>query len=171
MRGRWELTDEQCAVAEPVLRRRRRADRRGRQWHDTCAVLHGVLWVLGTGRNGVNCPKDIRLSRPATAGSSNGYGVGRWNRRCGDRRSPTCAARSRRSSLSPLLTAFLSRYLCKAHRRLSASLWRRFSPVSSSTNCQPASSATKPMTLSRSTKKLADEYHIELIAPNQQRRS
>jgi len=32
----------------------------------------------------VNCPKDIRLSRPATAGSSNGYEVGSWNMRCGN---------------------------------------------------------------------------------------
>jgi transposase len=49
MRGRWELTDEQSAVVEPVLRPLRRADRRDRPWHDTRAVLHGVLWVLGTG--------------------------------------------------------------------------------------------------------------------------
>jgi transposase len=27
----------------------RRADNRGRPWHDTRAVLNGVLWVLGTG--------------------------------------------------------------------------------------------------------------------------
>ncbi len=49
MRGRWELTDEQWEVVEPVLRPQRRADKRGRPWHDTRAVLHGVLWVLGTG--------------------------------------------------------------------------------------------------------------------------
>ena len=49
MRGRWELTDEQWAVVEPVLRPARRADNRGGPWHDTRAVLNGVLWVLGTG--------------------------------------------------------------------------------------------------------------------------
>ncbi len=49
MRGHWELTDEQWEVVEPVLRPQRRADKRGRPWHDTRAVLHGVLWVLGTG--------------------------------------------------------------------------------------------------------------------------
>lgn len=49
MRGRWDLTDEQWAVVEPVLRPLRRADKRGRPWHDTRAVLRGVLWVLGTG--------------------------------------------------------------------------------------------------------------------------
>ncbi len=51
---------------------------------------------------------------------------------------PPVAARARRSSLSPLLTVFLSPYLCKALRRPSASLWRRFLPAVSSTNCPPA---------------------------------
>ena len=49
MHGRWELTDEQWELIEPVLRPARRADNRGRPWHDTRAVLNGVLWVLGTG--------------------------------------------------------------------------------------------------------------------------
>jgi transposase len=49
MAGRWELNDEQWAVVEPVLRPERRADNRGRPWHDTRSVLNGVLWVLGTG--------------------------------------------------------------------------------------------------------------------------
>lgn len=47
--GRWELTEEQWAVVEPVLRGARRADNRGRPWHDTRSVLNGVFWVLGTG--------------------------------------------------------------------------------------------------------------------------
>ncbi|HEY2472641.1 MAG TPA: transposase [Terracidiphilus sp.] len=47
--GLWELNDEQWAVVEPVLRPTRRADNRGRPWHDTRAVLNGVFWVLGTG--------------------------------------------------------------------------------------------------------------------------
>jgi len=49
MTGRWELTDEQRAVVERVLRPQRREDNRGRPWHDTRAVLNGVFWVLGTG--------------------------------------------------------------------------------------------------------------------------
>src|SRR5271168_2687908 len=49
MAGRWELTDEQWLIVEPVLRGARRADNRGRPWQDTCSVLNGVLWVLGTG--------------------------------------------------------------------------------------------------------------------------
>ena len=34
---------------EPVLRPRRREDNRGRPWHETRAVLNGVFWILGTG--------------------------------------------------------------------------------------------------------------------------
>ena len=49
MAGRWELTDEQWGVVEPVLRGARRSDNRGRPWRDTRAVLNGVFWVLGTG--------------------------------------------------------------------------------------------------------------------------
>ena len=49
MAGYWELTEEQWLVVEPVLRSERREDNRGRPWHDTRAVLNGVLWVLGTG--------------------------------------------------------------------------------------------------------------------------
>jgi transposase len=48
MHGRWELTDEQWELIEPVLRPARRADNRGQPWHDTRTVLNGVLWV-GTG--------------------------------------------------------------------------------------------------------------------------
>src|SRR5208283_5303301 len=57
MRGRWELTDEQWEVVEPVLRPQRRADKRGRPWHDTRAGLHGVLWVLGTGAQWRDVPE------------------------------------------------------------------------------------------------------------------
>jgi hypothetical protein len=40
---------------------------------------------------------------------------------------PPVAARAQRSLLSPLLTVFLSPYLCKALGQPSASLWKRFS--------------------------------------------
>jgi len=49
MPGRWEVTDEQWAVLEPLLRFPRRSDGRGRPPQDTRAVLNGVLWTLGTG--------------------------------------------------------------------------------------------------------------------------
>jgi transposase len=48
MAGRWELDDEQWAVVEPFLRLPRPADNRGHPWHDTPAVLNGVLWVPRT---------------------------------------------------------------------------------------------------------------------------
>ncbi|MBZ2187278.1 MAG: transposase [Bryobacter sp.] len=49
MRGRWDLNDKQWEAWEPILRPKRREDNRGRPWHDTRAVLNGVLWVLGSG--------------------------------------------------------------------------------------------------------------------------
>src|SRR5882762_7309233 len=49
MRGRWELSDAQWELIEPILRPKRRSDGRGRPWQDTRAVLNGILWVLGTG--------------------------------------------------------------------------------------------------------------------------
>jgi len=48
MRARWEVTDAQWKLVEPILRPQRRADGRGRPWQDTRAVLYGILWVLGT---------------------------------------------------------------------------------------------------------------------------
>lgn len=49
MRGRWEVSDAEWSVLEPILQPARRKDGRGRPWRDTRAVLNGVLWVLGTG--------------------------------------------------------------------------------------------------------------------------
>jgi hypothetical protein len=49
MVGYWELTDEQRELVEPVLRPVRREDNCGRQWHETRAVLNGVLWIVGSG--------------------------------------------------------------------------------------------------------------------------
>jgi transposase len=49
MAARWEVSDEQWKLLEPVLRPRHRADGRGRPWRDTLDVLNGVLWVPGTG--------------------------------------------------------------------------------------------------------------------------
>jgi transposase len=43
------LSEQQWLLVEPVLRPSRRDDNRGRPWHDTRAVLNGILWVLGTG--------------------------------------------------------------------------------------------------------------------------
>jgi hypothetical protein len=40
MAGRWELTDEQWELVDPLLRPARCP------WHDTRAVLYGVPWIL-----------------------------------------------------------------------------------------------------------------------------
>src|SRR6476661_5202302 len=57
MRGRWELSDAQWQLIEPILRPKRRTDGRGRPWQDTRAVLNGILWVLGTGAQWRELPK------------------------------------------------------------------------------------------------------------------
>ena len=49
MHGRWEVSDEQWALLEPILRSKRRPDGKGRPPKDPRTVLNGVLWILGTG--------------------------------------------------------------------------------------------------------------------------
>ena len=176
MRGRWELTDEQWDVVEPLLRPQRRADKRGRPWHDTRAVLHGVLWVLGTGAQWRELPEKYppfqtchrrfqqwvrngKLEEALRRLAKHLHERGQLNleeafvdatfasaKKGASPSAPPAAARARRSPLSPLLTVFLSPYLCKALRQPSASLWKRFLPEAFSTNFPPDSSATKPTT-------------------------
>jgi len=57
MRGRGEVSNEEWAVLEPLLRFRQRADGRGRPPQDTRAVLNGVLWILRTGAQWRELPK------------------------------------------------------------------------------------------------------------------
>jgi len=182
MAGRWELTDEQWEVVEPVLREARRADNRGRPWHDTRSVLHGVFWVLGTGAQWRELPEKYppfqtchrRFQQWIRSGKLEAalkllarhlYERGKLNldeafvdatfasaKKGASPSVPPVAARAPRSSLSPLVTVFLSPYLCKALRLPSASLWKRFLPEVFSTNSRPGSSATKPMTRTRSIK-------------------
>jgi len=61
MAGRWELTDEQWELVESVLRPARREDNRDRPWHDTRAVLNGVLWILGSGAQWAEMPAKYLL--------------------------------------------------------------------------------------------------------------
>lgn len=182
MRGRWELTDEQWEVVEPLLRPQRRADKRGRPWHDTRTVLHGVLWVLGTGAQWRELPEKYppfqtchrrfqqwvrngKLEEALRRLAKHLHERGQLNleeafvdatfasaKKGASPSAPPAVVRARRSSLSPLLTVFLSPYLCKALRQPSASLWKRFLPEASSTNYLPGSSATKPTTPMGSTK-------------------
>src|ERR1022692_2078638 len=176
MAGRWELSDEQWAVVERVLRPERREDNRGRPWHDTRAVLNGVLWVLGTGAQWRELPEKYppyqtchrrfqqwvrsgkleealqRLARhlraqgklkleeafvDATFASAKKGALGSV---------PRAGARGRRSSLSPLLTVFLSPYLYRVLGRTSANWSKKSWLEASSTSCPPASLGTRPTT-------------------------
>ncbi len=165
MAGRWELTEEQWELLEPVLRPARRADKRGRPWHDTRAVLNGVLWVLGTGAQWAEMPEKYPPRQTCHRRFQSWIGDGRFvqalrllathlhergklnldeafvdatfasAKKGASQSAPRGAARAPRSSLSPLATVFLSPYLSKALRVPSASLWKLFLPDASSTNC------------------------------------
>lgn len=167
MAGRWELTDEQWELVEPVLRPARRTDNRGRPWHDTRAVLHGVFWVLGTGAHWSELPDKYppyqtchrRFQRWVREGrlvealrllarhlhaqgklsldeafvdatfASAKKGASQWGR--------PGVAKAPKSSLSPLVTVFLSPYLSKALHLPNAGLWKLFWSNASSTSCPP----------------------------------
>lgn len=182
MRSRWELTDQQWGVVEPVLRPQRRVDKRGRPWYETRAVLNGVLWILGTGAQWRELPEKYppfqtchrRFQQWVRSGKLEEalkllarylHERGQLNleeafvdatfasaKKGASRLAPPAAARAPRSSLSPLLTVFLSPYLCRALRQPSASLWKRFLPEASSTSSRPGSSATKPTIRTGSTR-------------------
>src|SRR5580698_4873865 len=182
MAGRWELTEEQWVLVEPVLRPARREDHRGRPWHETRAVLNGVLWVLGTGAQWRELPEKYPPFQTCHRRFQQWIRSGKLEealrllaRRLHEQGKlkleeafvdatfasakkgalpsvPPVAARAPRSSLSPLITVFLSPYLSIALRRPSASLWKAFLPPASSTNSPHGSSVTKPTTRTRSTK-------------------
>ena len=178
--GRWELSDEQWAVVERVLRPERREDNRGRPWHDTRAVLNGVFWVLGTGAQWRELPEKYppyqtchrrfqqwirrKLEEALKMLARHLHERGRLNleeafvdatfasaKKGASQSVPPGAVRAPRSSLSPLITVFLSPYLCRALRQPSASLLKRFLPEAFSTNSPNGSSATRPTTRTRST--------------------
>jgi transposase len=52
MRGRWELSDAQWKLIEPVLRPKRRPDGRGRPWRDTRACSMECCGCWAPGPNG-----------------------------------------------------------------------------------------------------------------------
>jgi transposase len=161
MAGRWELNDEQWALIEPILRPHQREDKRGRPWHDTRDVFHGVLWVLGTGAQWRELPEKYPPFQTCHRRFQSWVHNGKLEqvlkllaRHLHERgkldldeafvdatfasakkgASPLArpnAARAPRSSLSPLVTVFLSPYLSQALRRPSASLWKLFWPDAS----------------------------------------
>ena len=183
MAGRWELTDEQWELVKPILRPRRREDNRGRLWHDTRAVLNGVLWMLGSGAQWAEMPAKYPPYQTCHRRFQQWVREGRLVEVLGllakhlhkrgklsleeafvdatfasakkgalpsDRPG---AARGRRSSLSPLVTVFLSPLLSQALPLPSASLWKLFWPDASSTRCPKDGSATRLMTQTRSIRR------------------
>ena len=53
-----ELTDEQWEVLKPLVDPESPGKRRGRPWRDTRSVLEGVLWILRTGAQWAELPRD-----------------------------------------------------------------------------------------------------------------
>jgi transposase len=183
MAGRWELTDEQWEMVEPVLRPARREDNRGRPWHDTRAVLHGVLWILGSGAQWSEMPAKYppyqTCHRRFQQWVRNGKLVevlgllarhlherGKLKldeafvdatfasaKKGASRLARPGAAKAQRSSLSPLAMVFLSPYLSRALRLPSVSLWKLFWPDASSRSCPNDPSVTKHTTRTHSTSK------------------
>jgi transposase len=53
-----ELTDVQWTLLQPLVRPKTPKKRRGRPWRDTREVLEGVLWILRTGAQWAELPRD-----------------------------------------------------------------------------------------------------------------
>jgi len=161
MASRWELTEEQWELVEPILRPARRQDNRGRPWHDTRAVLHGVFWVLGTGAHWSELPakyppyqtchrrfqqwvREGKLVQVLRLLAKHLHQRGKLNldeafvdatfasaKKGALASVRPSAAKAPRSSLSPLVTVFLSPLLSKALHLPSAGLWKLFWPDAS----------------------------------------
>jgi transposase len=164
MAGRWELTDEQWGLVEPVLRPAWREDNRGRPWHDTRTALNGVLWILGSGAQWAEMPAKYPPYQTCHRRFQQWIREGKFvealrllARHLHERgklqldeafvdatfasakkgalpSARPSAARAPRSSLSPLVMVFLSPHLSKALRLPSAGLWKLFWPDVSSTS-------------------------------------
>jgi|SRR5215469_3337398 len=164
MRGRWEVSDAQWELIEPILRPKRRADGRGRPWQDTRGVLNGILWVLGTGAQWRELPqryppyqtchrrfqqwvRDGKLEKilHVLAGELQARGKLKLEEAFIDASftgakkgalpsGPPSAARGQKSSLSPMITVFLSPLVWKALRHTNADWWKEFSAIVSWTS-------------------------------------
>ena len=167
MHGRWEVSDEQWALLEPILRSKRRADGKGRPPKDPRTVLNGVLWILGTGaqwremppkyppyqtchrrfqqwvRSGALAKALRKLARRLRA-------EGRLNleeafidatfaaaKKGASGLVLPSEAKGRRSRLSPLVTVYLSPSVSKLLRRTKANSLKKPWATASSTNFRP----------------------------------
>ena len=163
MRGRWELSDAQWELIEPLLRPKRRTDGRGRPWQDTRAVLNGILWVLGTGAQWRELPNKYppyqtchrRFQQWVREGKLEGilnalaeelHARGKLEleeafidasftgaEKGVSQSGPPSAAKGRKSSLSPMITVFLSPLVSKVLRRMRANSSTASSGTASST--------------------------------------
>jgi transposase len=162
MRGRWELSDAQWELIEPLLRPKRRTDGRGRPWQDTRAVLNGILRVLGTGAQWRELPNKYppyqtchrRFQKWVREGKLEGIlrvlaeelrvrgkldleeafiDASFTEAKKGALRSgPPSVAKGRKSSLSPMITVFLWPLVSKALRRMRANSSKASSGTASS---------------------------------------
>ena len=153
MRGRWELTDAQWMLIEPILR----------PWQNTQAVLNGILWVLGAGAQWRELPKKYppyqtchrrfqqwvqagKLERILRVLAEELQARGKLDleeafidasftaaKKGGSQWGPPNEAKARKSSLSPMITVFLSLLVSKALRRTKANSSKGSSGTASST--------------------------------------
>ncbi len=164
MRGRWEVSDQQWSLLEPILRPQQRPDGKGRPPADSRAVLNGVLWILGTGAQWRELPSKYppyqtchrRFQQWVRSGALEKVlrklakrlqAEGRLNleeafidatfaaaKKGGLELGRPNEAKGRRSRLSPLATVFLSPSVSRRLRRTKANWSKRLSATASWTN-------------------------------------
>ena len=164
MQGRWEVSDEQWSLLEPILRPKVRPDGKGRPPADTRAVLNGVLWILGTGAQWRELPNKYppyqtchrRFQQWVRSGAlakvlrklaKRLRAEGRWNlaEACIDATFAAAKkgasglvlpseARGRKSRLSPLATVYLSPSVSNLLRPTRANSSKKPWATASSTN-------------------------------------
>jgi transposase len=196
MHGRWEVGDAEWELLEPILRPARRADHRGRPWHDTRAVLNGVLWVLGTGAQWRELPSKYppfqtchrrfqqwvrtgKLERALRRLAQHLHAEGKLDLREAFIDASFSSAkkgalpsgrpsvgRARRSSLSPLVTVFLSPYLLQSASPHESQLVEEVLEQGFLNELHEHLIGDKAYDSDGLDQRLRQEYGIELIAPH-----
>ena len=167
MHGRWEVSDEQWALLEPILRSKRRPDGKGRPPRDPRVVLNGVLWILDTGAQWRELPpkyppyqtchgrfqqwvRSGALAKALRKLAKRLKAEGRLNleealidarfaavKKGASGLALPSEAKGRRSRLSPLVTVYLSPSVSRLLRRTKVSWSKKPSATASSTSCPP----------------------------------